>query len=81
MAPRRQSSSHHNILRFALKCLPAGAAARVCAGELLRWPRYPAAIGRALVAVSVETPEIIRLRHAIRPTQSLLETMFSKRLT
>src|SRR5262249_11046085 len=35
MRPRRSASSHHNLLRFALKCLPAAAAARVVAGELL----------------------------------------------
>jgi GT2 family glycosyltransferase len=81
MAPRRQSSSHHNILRFALKCLPADAAARVFAGELLRWPRYPAAIGRALLRVSLEVPEIIPLRRAIRPTRAQLDAMFSKGLT
>ena len=35
---RRSASSHHNLMRFALKCLPASAAARVVAGELLRLP-------------------------------------------
>jgi GT2 family glycosyltransferase len=76
MAPRRQASSHHNLMRFALKCLPPRAAARVVAGELLRWPRYPAAIGRALAAIAVELPQILRLRRAIRPTARLLDEMF-----
>jgi GT2 family glycosyltransferase len=80
MAPRRQSSSHHNILRFALKCLPVGAATRVFAGELLRWPRYPRAIGRALAAVAVEIPEILRLRRTTRPSQALLDAMLDGRL-
>ena len=80
MTPRRQASSHHNILRFALKCLPAGATARVFAGELLRWPRYPRAIGRALAAVAVEVPEILRLRRTTRPSQALLDAMLDGRL-
>jgi len=36
MRARRSASSHHNLLRFALKCLPPTAAARVVVGELLR---------------------------------------------
>jgi GT2 family glycosyltransferase len=79
MAPRRQSSSHHNILRFALKCLPTGAAARVFAGELLRWPRQPGAIGRAFGAVAIELPEILRARKEIRPNRPLLDAMFEGR--
>ena len=39
-----ERSSHHNLMRFALKCLPASAAARVIAGELLRLPKHPRAI-------------------------------------
>ena len=46
---RRLVSSHHNLMRFALKCLPRGAATRVVAGELLRLPRHPRLIGPALV--------------------------------
>ena len=34
----RRASSHHNLVRFALKCLPPAAAARVLLGELLRLP-------------------------------------------
>jgi GT2 family glycosyltransferase len=76
LASRRQASSHHNILRFALKCLPAGAATRVFAGELLRWPRYPRAVGRAFAAVAVEVPEILRARREIQPSQAALDAMF-----
>jgi GT2 family glycosyltransferase len=77
MTDRRQASSHHNILRFALKCLPPGAVTRVVVGELLRWPRYPAPIGRALVAVLGELPELVRLRRSIRPSRALLRTMLA----
>ena len=45
---RRVSDSHHNLMRFALKCFPAEDAARVVLGELLRLPRHPSLIGPAL---------------------------------
>ena len=80
MAPRRRASSHHNVMRFALKCLPPAAVARVVAGELLRWPRYPAAIGRALARIAGELPEILRLRRAIGPTRRLFDDMLLGRL-
>jgi GT2 family glycosyltransferase len=76
-APRRLASSHHNILRFALKALPPAAAARVVAGELLRWPRYPAAIARALARVAIELPEIVRLRRAMGSSRRLYDTMLA----
>src|SRR5262249_56731089 len=60
--PRRSASSHHNLVRFALKCLPAGVAARVVAGELLRLPRHPRAVAGGLAAVVPELPELRRLR-------------------
>jgi GT2 family glycosyltransferase len=75
VAPRREASSHHNILRFALKCLPARAAGRVVAGELLRSPRYPRSIPRAFAALVRELPEILRLRRAIRPSSATLKWM------
>jgi GT2 family glycosyltransferase len=62
--PRRSASSHHNLVRFALTNLPAAAAARVVAGELLRLPRHPRAIATGLAAVARELPEIRRLRAA-----------------
>lgn len=73
--PRRLASSHHNLVRFALKCLPASAAARVVAGELLRLPRHPQIIGRGLAAVARELPQIARLRSRIRPSATLLAWM------
>jgi len=73
---RRSASSHHNLLRFALKCLPVRAATRVVAGELLRLPKYPHAIS-ALVAVARELPEIVRARRRIRPQAKLLEWMLA----
>jgi GT2 family glycosyltransferase len=69
---KRSASSHHNLLRFALKCLPPGAAARVVAGELLRLPRHPRAIADAFVAVARELPEILRARRRLRPREDLL---------
>ncbi|MEO5575637.1 MAG: glycosyltransferase family 2 protein [Gaiellaceae bacterium] len=70
---RRLSSSHHNLMRFALKCLPARAAARVLAGELLRLPVHPRLIAPALLAVARELPEILRLRRRIGPSQTHLD--------
>jgi N-acetylglucosaminyl-diphospho-decaprenol L-rhamnosyltransferase len=69
----RLTSSHHNLMRFALKCLPAGSAARVLAGELLRLPAHPHLIAPALLAVLRELPEILRLRRRIRPSKAHLE--------
>lgn len=75
---RRQASSHHNILRFALKCLPARVAARVVAGELLRWPRYPAAVGGGLARTVKELPEIARLRRETKPTAASFEDLLAR---
>jgi GT2 family glycosyltransferase len=60
--PKRAASSHHNLVRWALKCLPAAVAARVVLGELLRLPRHPRAVGLGLAAVVKELPEIRRER-------------------
>ena len=59
---RRSASSHHNLLRFALKCLPPAAAARVFAGELLRLPRHPRAIAGGLAARRARTARRSRAR-------------------
>jgi GT2 family glycosyltransferase len=74
---RRSRSSHHNILRFALKCLPPAAAARVVAGELLRLPRHPTAVAGGLVAVAREWRGIGAARRRIRPRADLLEWMLA----
>ena len=74
---RRSASSHHNLLRFALKCLPATAAARVVAGEVLRLPRHPRAISSALPRVGRELPEIVAARRKLRPRRELLEWMLA----
>jgi GT2 family glycosyltransferase len=79
ITPRREASSHHNLLRFALKCLPAPAAARVVAGELLRLPRHPPAIARALGAAAKELPEIARIRREIRPSAAVFEALIAGR--
>ncbi|HEV8237665.1 MAG TPA: glycosyltransferase family 2 protein [Gemmatimonadaceae bacterium] len=68
---RREASSHHNLLRFALKCLPAAAAARVVAGELLRLPRHPKPIAHGFATVVRELPDIARLRRMLAPSRKL----------
>jgi N-acetylglucosaminyl-diphospho-decaprenol L-rhamnosyltransferase len=75
--PRRLASSHHNIIRFGLKCLPARTAAVVIAGELLRLPTHPRAIAVGLGRVLWELPEILRERRRIRPSSDLLNWMLS----
>jgi len=70
--PKRLTSSHHNLLRFALMCLPPAAVARVVAGELLRLPRHPRIVVPALLAVIRELPEIVRLRQRVRPSPAHL---------
>jgi GT2 family glycosyltransferase len=77
MAPRRLVSSHHNIMRFALKALPPETAARVLAGEILRWPRYPTAIARALARIVLEFPAILRERRRLGPGSRLFEAMLA----
>ena len=67
---RRLTSSHHNLMRFALKCLPAPAAARVLAGELLRLPAHPRLIAPAVLALMRELPEIMASRRRIAPSRA-----------
>jgi GT2 family glycosyltransferase len=66
---RRSASSHHNLVRFALKCLPAVPAARVVFGELLRLPRHPRPVTLGLAAAATEAAAIMRLRRSLRPTR------------
>jgi N-acetylglucosaminyl-diphospho-decaprenol L-rhamnosyltransferase len=70
--PRRLASSHHNLARFALKCLPGREALVVIVGELLRLPRHPMSISRGLAQVVPELPQIVAQRRLVRPTRSLL---------
>ena len=74
---RRLASSHHNLIRFALKCLPPAAAARVLAGELLRLPAHPRLIAPALARIARETPEILRLRREIGPSKTHFEWLLA----
>ncbi|MBA2293851.1 MAG: glycosyltransferase family 2 protein [Actinobacteria bacterium] len=73
----RIRSSHHNLLRFALKCLPLEAVARVVLGELLRLPRHPSLIAPALARIALELPEILRERRRIEPSRRLLRWMLA----
>jgi GT2 family glycosyltransferase len=77
--PRRTASSHHNLVRFALKCLPRAAAARVILGELLRLPAHPRAVLPAFGAVVRELPAILRERARIGPSRDLLDSLVAAR--
>jgi GT2 family glycosyltransferase len=74
---RRISDSHHNLMRFALKCLPAADAGRVVLGEVLRLPRHPALVAPALARIALELPEILHERRAVRPSRSLMRWMLA----
>lgn len=76
-SPRRLRGSHHNVLRFALKCLPAADAAKVVAVEIARAARHPAAVAPALARTARELPEILRLRRELRPHARLLEQLLA----
>lgn len=75
--PRRSASSHHNLVRFALKCLPAPVAGRVVAGELLRLPAHPRAVASGLAAVAHELPAILRARHSTASASHVLDSLLS----
>ncbi len=70
--PARLRSSHHNLLRFALKCFPAADAARVVAGELARLPVHPLLVAPACWRVARELPEIVAHRRQIRPRRDFM---------
>ena len=58
---RRLSSSHHNLMRFALKCLPARRGrARRSPASCCGFPAHPRLIAPALARVARELPEILR---------------------
>ena len=73
----RLRSSHHNLIRFALKCFPIEDAARVVLGEILRLPRHPTLVGPALARIALELPEILRERRSVRPSRTLLRWMLA----
>lgn len=77
VSPRRLRSSHHNLLRFALKCLPPQEVVRIVLGELLRLPRHPTMVGSALLQVARELPEIVRLRRDAAPTRALFQHLMA----
>jgi GT2 family glycosyltransferase len=77
VSPRRLRSSHHNLLRFALKCLPPPFAARVVLGELLRLSRHPGSIGASLVQVARTLPEVLRERAALRSDRGLIDWLLA----
>jgi GT2 family glycosyltransferase len=73
----RLRSGHHNVLRFALKCLPPGAAARAVAGELLRLPAHPTLVAPAVLEILRSLPELSRTRRALAPSAALFEWLVS----
>lgn len=77
IAPRRLSSSHHNLTRFALKCFPAAAAGKVVASEMIRILRAPRAVVPALGRVLLELPAILRERRRLQPTRELFDFLTS----
>ena len=70
---RRLVNSHHNLVRFALKCLPPGPATRVVAGELLRLPAHPRIVPPALLTVLRTLPQVMRLRAELRPDEAVFD--------
>lgn len=77
VSPRRLRSSHHNLVRFALTCLPADAAARVVAGELVRSARAPFVVLPALAQVARELPGILSRRRTIDHRRRLLRRLLA----
>jgi GT2 family glycosyltransferase len=70
---RRLTSSHHNMVRFALKCLPPAAATRVVAGTLLRLPRHPDTIAPAIGRALYELPAIVAARRTVPAKTALFQ--------
>jgi GT2 family glycosyltransferase len=77
ITPRRSASAHHNLTRFALKCLPFSSASRVLLGELLRLPRHPRAVSSGLGALSTELADTWRLRRRLRPHRPTFERLLA----
>lgn len=77
IAPRRSASSHHNLVRLALKCFPFRPAATVVAGEIARLPAHPAAIARGLAALGPELGDILRQRRSLAPHGAVFERLLA----
>lgn len=77
VSPRRLASSHHNLIRFALKCLPATAAARVVAGEAVRLGRHPRPVATAFARIVAELPGIVAERRRIPNRSALLARLLA----
>jgi GT2 family glycosyltransferase len=72
---QRLASAHTNLIRFALKCLPPPAVARVLAGEILRLARHPRPVGVALARTARDLPRIVAQRRRLRPTRTLYDRL------
>jgi GT2 family glycosyltransferase len=75
----RYAQSHHNVIRWALKCLPAQDAAIVIGGELLRLPRHPILVGRGLTAVIPEVREVFAQRRSVQNRTAVLQSLLALR--
>jgi N-acetylglucosaminyl-diphospho-decaprenol L-rhamnosyltransferase len=73
----RHVQSHHNLLRFAFKCLPLEDALGVLLAEVLRLPVHPRLVAPALLRAAGSLPEILRLRAAVGPRRDLLDWMLA----
>jgi GT2 family glycosyltransferase len=74
---RRHAQSHHNLLRWALKCLPPGEAGRVVLGEALRLPRHPLVVGRGVAQLARRLPSVLRDRRIVPSKRLVLERILS----
>lgn len=70
---RRLVSSHHNLLRFAIKCLPRRDACGVLATEIVRLLVHPTTVGPALAQTLREAPQILSQRRSVEPAGEFLE--------
>jgi GT2 family glycosyltransferase len=69
---RRLVSSHHNLIRFAVKCLPRRDAAGVVAVEVARLAVHAAIVAPALAQAVREAPEILRERRSLGAANDFL---------
>lgn len=77
IAPKRSASSHHNLLRFALKCLPLRPAATVAIGELLRLPAHPHGISLGTAALVSELRDVLRQRRSLAPHRPAFDELLA----
>jgi GT2 family glycosyltransferase len=75
--PRRLRSSHRNIVRFAVKCLPPRELATVLAGELVRAPVHRSAVLGGLADALRDLPDTLRERRRLGSGRLLLDWLLA----